>query len=560
MEKIVVLNSGGFDSVVLMNDVRGFLDPEADIYSLHFLYGAPNEKMQKKCVKKVCKKVGAHYKEIRLPKFDWTKHEFYTKGKDIYVEGRNYIFLAYALSYAESIGAKKIYLATLKSVNYVDTSLEFLKYADKIAKLFGVNIIAPYSTLDKIYLLPMATTYGVTKDDFFSCDAPNHGKPCHKCNECLMLEDFYNNDIPVKAFARSGNNLNDATFRKLLFNTKIKEVRLLINNLCQLKCEHCFYGFEEMKSPQLSIDEMKEVIRKCALEFGGINFHFSGKEPFFNEDIFEYAKYIRNNFPFCTYDVVTNGFNISKYIDKIKEAGFRKIFLSYDDFSEASIRKFKSEESLKLLEEAGIDTEIFIDLHSGNVHNIKDGINALKEYKCIHNFYIRTIKSIGNAEDRELLSLNALEEVYNALWDLAEENQNVRFYFNIGSEYAYQLRSKNYELSHALEFLEGSFSIDILPNFAIYAERYCARYEGTISITPDGYVLGCATEVSNPNYDLLSAGNVRDYDSLKELVQKGIKESLALQNTICVKNGIYCLKKCPHTLNCINNSDNIKLG
>ena len=42
MSRIVVLNSGGFDSIVLMNYLHT-IQGEDNIHSLHFLYGANNE-------------------------------------------------------------------------------------------------------------------------------------------------------------------------------------------------------------------------------------------------------------------------------------------------------------------------------------------------------------------------------------------------------------------------------------------------------------------------------------------------------------------------------------
>lgn len=128
MSKIVVLNSGGFDSIVLMNYLKT-IQGENEIYSLHFLYGARNEEEQLRCVNKVCEKLGAHNKVITLPKFEWTNSSFYEKDYDIkgqYLEYRNLIFLSYAISYAESIGAEKIYLATLTPQGYTDTSNLFL--------------------------------------------------------------------------------------------------------------------------------------------------------------------------------------------------------------------------------------------------------------------------------------------------------------------------------------------------------------------------------------------------------------------------------------------------
>ena len=200
MSKVVVLNSGGFDSIVLMNYVYTVLE-EKDIHSLHFLYGASNETQQLRCVDKVCKKLNAHNKVIQLPFINWTQSDFfdsqskYKKDKQ-YLEYRNLIFLSYALSYAESIGAKRIYIAFLNHNDYRDTTPEFLDGLNYFSAPgeTGIEIIAPFHCNNKYVVGHFAKFLGVTKDDFFSCDKPNsEGSPCGICPDCLALKEIYNN-------------------------------------------------------------------------------------------------------------------------------------------------------------------------------------------------------------------------------------------------------------------------------------------------------------------------------------------------------------------------------
>lgn len=191
MSKIVVLNSGGFDSITLINFLHR-LWGEREIHSLHFLYGARNTVQQEKCVDKVCEKIGAVNVKIPLPPFTWTTGEFYEQGYDLktqYVEYRNMVFLSYALSYAQAVGADQIYLATLKAEDYVDCNKEFLDYMNKIANLSGISIIAPFSDCEfKLSLVECARGF-VDKDDYFSCDNPIDGKPCGTCVDCVALKE-----------------------------------------------------------------------------------------------------------------------------------------------------------------------------------------------------------------------------------------------------------------------------------------------------------------------------------------------------------------------------------
>ena len=197
MSKIVVLNSGGFDSVVLMNYLHT-IQEEKEIYSLHFLYGANNEKQQLECVNKVCEKVGAVNKVIQLPKIDWSNNDFFNpEGYDKqtqYLEYRNLIFLSYALSYAESIGADRIYLALLNHNDYPDTTLEFLEGLNSFCEpASGITIDAPFIFDNKVRLGHIAKYLNIKEDEYFSCDVPtSEGKPCGECDDCKSLKEIFN--------------------------------------------------------------------------------------------------------------------------------------------------------------------------------------------------------------------------------------------------------------------------------------------------------------------------------------------------------------------------------
>ena len=197
MSRIVVLNSGGFDSIVLINYLHT-IQGEDNIHSLHFLYGANNEKQQLACVNRVCEKLGAVNKIIKLPPIDWTANNFFTNSEyevsSQYLEYRNLIFLSYALSYAEAIKADKVYVAFLNNSNYPDTSLEFLSGLNSFCQpASGISIDAPFIFDSKFRLGHIAKYLGITSDDYFSCDKPTpDGKPCRNCLDCDTIEEVTN--------------------------------------------------------------------------------------------------------------------------------------------------------------------------------------------------------------------------------------------------------------------------------------------------------------------------------------------------------------------------------
>lgn len=193
MDKIVALNSGGFDSVVMLHYLKK-IQGEEDLFSIHFLYGAKNESQQLRCVNKVCSDLNIPNKVVTLPKIDWTSHEFFKDNDgsydNNYLEYRNLIFLAYALSYAESIKANKICLALLNHSIYPDTTLDFLRGINSFSELNGITVDAPFIFDNKLRLGHIAKYLGIKDSDYFSCDYPKNGHPCGVCLDCKALKDI----------------------------------------------------------------------------------------------------------------------------------------------------------------------------------------------------------------------------------------------------------------------------------------------------------------------------------------------------------------------------------
>lgn len=531
MSKIVVLNSGGFDSVVLMNFLHT-LEGEREIFSLHFIYGARNAKQQEACVDKVCEKCGAVNTKINLPPFSWTKNNFYEDNWEYetqYLEYRNLIFLSYALSYAQSIGADRIYLATLKSGNYPDTSEVFFKGLNSFSvPLTNIEIITPFSHIeDKSEMLQYAILTGVKVGDYFSCDTPlENGERCGECLDCKSLDvvdEYLSLNHPFKALYQSDWNYEDKTFiKQLRVIPNNREVRALINNMCQLRCEHCFYGFDEMAEKQVDRETYYETLKDLVLKHGFTSIHFSGKEPLMGDDILYYARRIHeDNLP-CQFHAVTNGIEVPNKISALKEYGIEKIFLSVDElFGDNGVRHVSNiaDKAINSCNAVGVPVEVFIDLHHGNYNHVGEIISSLY-HKGVKLFYVRTIRSIGNAVCQDKLTG---EQLYNALQSISqctEELKDVDVIYSISSEYISEVM-QCHQLEQIILNLDSCYSVAYSPQITLELERYCNRYHD-ITLTPDGYVLGCASEVSRPDYNRISAGNIKR-DSIDNILLRGLE-------------------------------------
>ncbi len=343
------------------------------------------------------------------------------------------------------------------------------------------------------------------------------------------------------------HGIDSIEIRNAFLNTPIKEIRMLINNICNTNCSHCFYGFKDMIREPLTKEEWLGVIDK-AVDLGVISFHFSGKEPFINDDIFFYTDYIKRNYPFVIFDVITNGINIPKYIKEIKNAGFQRVMLSYggEDFT---IRKYEQEKffnALTSLLENDILTHIYISAAPTNYRNIKDYIRYFNSLG-VENFFIAPVKYCGDAKNNSHLLLNP-EQINELLFTLGEEeySENCRVDLSITGGMFEGVNNEDFYklIAYCIETDDDYIGNNLYLNL----DLMCCRYLWQATLTPDGYILGCATEVSYKDYYNYSAGNVRDLP-LDVIFKRG--KEMSIRDSIiasqCAKeNGCYyCNGGCP---------------
>ena len=114
-----------------------------------------------------------------------------------YVPGRNLLFLALALAWAESIGAEEVWVGVnaLDSSGYPDCTPEFL---DAVASVQAsgtkagreghpIRIVAPLLRLTKAGIVAEAVRLNVDLAATTSCyDPASDGTPCRQCDACAL--------------------------------------------------------------------------------------------------------------------------------------------------------------------------------------------------------------------------------------------------------------------------------------------------------------------------------------------------------------------------------------
>ena len=217
--RAVVLLSGGLDSTTTLAIARA---EGYSCYCLSFHYGQ-RQAVEIARAKKTSAKYGAagHLvlglgldaiggsaltTDLEVPK-NRSLEEMEKAIPQTYVPGRDTSFLAYALAWAEVLGADDIFLGVnaLDYSGYPDCRPEYLAAFEKMANLAtrasteekrSVAIHAPLLRMTKAEIIAKGISLGVDYGSTHSCYAPDReGVACGECDSCRLR---------LKGFAEAG--------------------------------------------------------------------------------------------------------------------------------------------------------------------------------------------------------------------------------------------------------------------------------------------------------------------------------------------------------------------
>ena len=204
MKRAVVLLSGGLDSATTLYYAKrkGF-----KVYGLIFDYGQRHRKEIHQA-KKIAGAAGCEYRLVKIT-FPWRGSSLLDKSMDLprnrdlnreeipstYVPARNIIFLSYAASFAEAIGAQVIFIGanSVDYSGYPDCRPEFysaFRKALAVGQKSGVEgkvikIETPLVKKTKAEIIKLGLTLRVPFHLTWSCYAGGP-RPCGVCDSCRL--------------------------------------------------------------------------------------------------------------------------------------------------------------------------------------------------------------------------------------------------------------------------------------------------------------------------------------------------------------------------------------
>jgi 7-cyano-7-deazaguanine synthase len=212
----VILLSGGLDSTTTLAVARadGF-----DCYALTVRYGQLHA-VELDAAKRVAATLGAvDHRVVDVDLSPLAASALTTKGVAVpkdrslaeigapgdvpatYVPARNTVLLALALAWAESLGAKDLFVGVnvLDASGYPDCRPAFVQAFEALAQVAtrsgGFKVHAPLIELTKAEIIRLGTRLGVDYAITHSCYDPVGDAACGRCDACLLRK---------KGFAEAG--------------------------------------------------------------------------------------------------------------------------------------------------------------------------------------------------------------------------------------------------------------------------------------------------------------------------------------------------------------------
>ncbi len=200
--RAVVLLSGGMDSCVC----AALAVRDHDTAAVHIRYGQRTEERELKSFLAVCERLGIRERLVvrnealkliggsALTDENIAVPESHALGHDIpvtYVPFRNAHFLAVAVSWAEVLGASKIYIGAVEqdSSGYPDCRPAYYQAFNQVIKAGtkqgGIEVVTPLIALRKAEIVRLGLELGAPFDLTWSCYS-REDRACGVCDSCVL--------------------------------------------------------------------------------------------------------------------------------------------------------------------------------------------------------------------------------------------------------------------------------------------------------------------------------------------------------------------------------------
>ncbi|MDD5142494.1 GTP 3',8-cyclase MoaA [Methanoregula sp.] len=196
------------------------------------------------------------------------------------------------------------------------------------------------------------------------------------------------------------------------FDRPVSNIRISLTPRCNLKCIYCHREGEVKPEAELSLEEIREILRVSA-KFGIRSVKFTGGEPLLREDIIDIVRSVP---PDMESSMTTNGILLARYAKELKAAGMKRVNVSIDSIIPETYKKITGHDSLKKVLEgvqAALDAGLtpikinMVVLEGINDHEIDDFLAYIRGNR---NLVLQLIELMNFNNCEHHSQLNGLED------------------------------------------------------------------------------------------------------------------------------------------------------
>ncbi len=315
----------------------------------------------------------------------------------------------------------------------------------------------------------------------------------------------------------------------------LKYVDYFINNVCHLRCKHCYVTYEN-EDNDLTVEEWQKVFDSC-INLGARIFGNVGKEPLLTWDktksILSYFEKKREKDDRIKFGIVTNGLLIdNERAEELKELNLDYIDISIDG-TKNTHDKIRGEgaynrtiQNISRLTKTGLRDKIFISytLNKLNLNSFPELLQDLYSLG-ITNYLISPYLTNDSEDELELTNQEYVDFVKNLLQSL-----NLSKYKNIDIHIRNDFTSLKYQNELLKQKIINTENLMIDNNDALYCiynlednkiifnvQTWNPDFWFAARISHDGYVSNCL-DMFYENYPERAIGNIRA-KSIKEMLE-----------------------------------------
>lgn len=291
------------------------------------------------------------------------------------------------------------------------------------------------------------------------------------------------------------------------FGRPITSIRISITSRCNLNCAYCHREGIKNAESEMEPEEIKRVIEVCS-GFGIRKVKITGGEPLIRKDVVDIVDRINSIEKIREISMTTNGLLLEKYALKLKEAGLKRVNISFDTLNAEKFRKIT---------------------RGGDLSRVISGIEAA------HEAGLKPIKlnmvAMNGINIEEIEQMLEFASKYDAILQLIGLMRN-EYSKNFFDSYYYDLREIEKEIEKRARkvitrktmhgrrrYVLQKGVVEVV--FPMHNSSFCAHCT-RLRITSDGKFKPCLMRENNHVDFLTAMRNGASNEEIKELFRKAV--------------------------------------